>query len=119
MGEALVRTLGIIAVPSIAGNSQPCSGRTGPVVAINGANELINLGGGLGVRFASLFAPVALVSAVSSTTTLVRVRLWNPAHDLLSAIRAAKICPGATSSRKARARALAAIGVALINLAGR
>lgn len=43
---------------------------TGALLAINGANELINLGGGLGVRFASLLAPVAIVSAVSSTTTL-------------------------------------------------
>ena len=31
--------------------------------------KLINLGGGLGVRYASLLAPVALVSAISSTTT--------------------------------------------------
>jgi drug/metabolite transporter (DMT)-like permease len=43
---------------------------TGPLLAVNGANELINLGGGLGVRFASLLAPLVLVSAVSSTTTL-------------------------------------------------
>ena len=43
---------------------------TGPLLAVNGANELINLGGGLGVRFASLLAPVALVSAIASTTTL-------------------------------------------------
>jgi uncharacterized membrane protein len=42
----------------------------GAIVGINAANELINLGGGLGVRFASLLAPVALVSAVASTTTL-------------------------------------------------
>src|SRR6478752_7750323 len=42
----------------------------GAVIGINAANELINLGGGLGVRFASLLAPVALVSAVSATTTL-------------------------------------------------
>jgi drug/metabolite transporter (DMT)-like permease len=42
----------------------------GAVIGVNAANELINLGGGLGVRFASLLAPVALVSAVSSTTTL-------------------------------------------------
>jgi drug/metabolite transporter (DMT)-like permease len=42
----------------------------GAVMGINAANELINLGGGLGVRYASLLAPVALVSAVSSTTTL-------------------------------------------------
>jgi uncharacterized membrane protein len=42
----------------------------GAIIGINAANELVNLGGGLGVRFASLLAPVALVSAVSSTTTL-------------------------------------------------
>jgi len=42
----------------------------GPVMGVNGANELINLGGGLGVRYASLAVPVALVSAVSSTVTL-------------------------------------------------
>jgi uncharacterized membrane protein len=42
----------------------------GAIVGINAANEIINLGGGLAVRFASLLAPVALVSAVSSTTTL-------------------------------------------------
>ena len=33
------------------------------------AIELINLGAGLGVRYAALLAPVALVSAISSTTT--------------------------------------------------
>ena len=43
----------------------------GAMLAINGANELINLAGGLTVRAASLLAPVALVSAVSSTTTLL------------------------------------------------
>ena len=43
---------------------------TGALLGVNGANELINLGGGLGVRFATMLAPVALVSAISSTTTL-------------------------------------------------
>src|SRR5690348_6023818 len=42
----------------------PCA-----VIGVNAANELINLGGGLGVRYASLLAPVALVSAISATTT--------------------------------------------------
>ena len=42
----------------------------GAVMGVNAANELINLGGGLGVRYAALLAPVALVSAISSTTTL-------------------------------------------------
>ena len=39
------------------------------MVGVNAANELINLGGGLGVRYASLLAPVALVSAIAATTT--------------------------------------------------
>lgn len=43
---------------------------TKALLSINGANELINLGGGLGVRFASLLAPIAIVSAIASTTTL-------------------------------------------------
>lgn len=42
----------------------------GAMLGINGANELINLGGSLGVRFALTMAPAALVAAVSSTTTL-------------------------------------------------
>jgi uncharacterized membrane protein len=41
----------------------------GAVIGVNAANEVINLGGGLSVRYASLLAPVALVSAISSTTT--------------------------------------------------
>src|SRR5262249_13081584 len=42
----------------------------GPVIGVNAANELINLGGGLGVRYAMLLAPVAVVSSISATTTL-------------------------------------------------
>jgi drug/metabolite transporter (DMT)-like permease len=42
----------------------------GPVIGVNAANELINLGGGLGVRYAMLLAPVAVVSAIAATTTL-------------------------------------------------
>ena len=42
----------------------------GAVLGVNAANEVINLGGGLAVRYASLLAPVGLVSAISSTTTL-------------------------------------------------
>ncbi len=41
----------------------------GAVLGVNLANELINLGGGLGVRYAMLSAPVAVVSAISATTT--------------------------------------------------
>ena len=39
-------------------------------MGVNAANELINLGGGLGMRFALLLAPLALVQAIASTSTL-------------------------------------------------
>jgi drug/metabolite transporter (DMT)-like permease len=42
----------------------------GPILAIAGANELINLGGILGARYALLFAPLSLVQAIGSTTAL-------------------------------------------------
>lgn len=42
----------------------------GALFGVNGANELVNLGGGLSVRYATMLAPIALVSAVASTTTL-------------------------------------------------
>jgi uncharacterized membrane protein len=43
---------------------------TGALLAINGANEMINIGGGLGGRYALVLAPMSLVQAVGSTTTL-------------------------------------------------
>lgn len=43
---------------------------TRALLAINASNELINLGGGLGSRYALTLAPMSLVQAVSSTTTL-------------------------------------------------
>jgi drug/metabolite transporter (DMT)-like permease len=70
VGEALFGA-GILCVPSAFREFVTLFKRSpGPVIGINAANELINLGGGLAVRFASLLAPVALVSAMSSTTTL-------------------------------------------------
>jgi drug/metabolite transporter (DMT)-like permease len=70
VGEALFG-VGILAVPKYWRQFRTLlKTNTQALLAVNGANELINLGGGLGVRFASLLAPVALVSAISSTTTL-------------------------------------------------
>jgi drug/metabolite transporter (DMT)-like permease len=43
---------------------------TGAVLSVNAVNELINLGGGLGMRYALLLAPLSLVQAIGSTTTL-------------------------------------------------
>jgi uncharacterized membrane protein len=43
---------------------------TAALIGINAANELINLGGGLGARYALTLAPLSLVQAITSTTTL-------------------------------------------------
>jgi drug/metabolite transporter (DMT)-like permease len=43
---------------------------TGALISINASNELINLGGGLGNRYAFVLAPLSLVQAIGSTTTL-------------------------------------------------
>ena len=43
---------------------------TTALLSINASNELINLGGGLGNRYALLFAPLSIVQAIGSTTTL-------------------------------------------------
>jgi uncharacterized membrane protein len=41
----------------------------GAVLGINAANELINLGGGLAARYASLLGPISLVQAIGGTTS--------------------------------------------------
>jgi len=70
VGEALFG-IGILAIPRYWRQfTQLLKKNTTSLLSVNAANELINLGGGLAVRFASLLAPVALVSAISSTTTL-------------------------------------------------
>jgi drug/metabolite transporter (DMT)-like permease len=70
VGEALFGA-GILAIPHYRRQfARLLRTNTGALLSVNAANELINLGAGLGVRFASLFAPVAVVSAISSTTTL-------------------------------------------------
>jgi len=40
----------------------------GAVLSVNGANELINLGGNLIMRYTLLFVPLGIVQAISSTT---------------------------------------------------
>lgn len=69
-GEGLFG-LGIASVPRYRRQFAGLFQRSpGTMLFVNGVNELINLGGALAVRFAALLAPVALVSAVSSTSTV-------------------------------------------------
>ena len=42
----------------------------GPLLTISGVNEILNLAGGLGFRYALLFAPLSIVQAIGATTTL-------------------------------------------------
>jgi uncharacterized membrane protein len=70
VGEAMFGA-GLMAVPAyraeFTGLLRRCPG---PVLSVNAANELINLGGGLGSRYALILAPLSLVQAVGSTTTI-------------------------------------------------
>ena len=90
----------------------------GPVIGINGANELINLGGGLGVRYASLSAPVALVSAVSSTVTLF-VFAFGVVLTLFWPRAAKEDLSLGSLVRKVIAAAFVTAGVVLSDVAGR
>jgi uncharacterized membrane protein len=68
-GEGLFG-IGVLAVPKCRRQFvRLFRSNPGAMLGVNAANELINLGGGLGVRYATLLAPVALVSAISASTT--------------------------------------------------
>jgi drug/metabolite transporter (DMT)-like permease len=69
-GEALFGA-GLIAIPPYRRQFLALLRQNpGAVLSINAVNELINLGGGLATRFALVLAPLSLVQAVGSTTTL-------------------------------------------------
>jgi len=115
VGEALFG-IGILAVPHYLKQfTTLLKTNTKALLTINGVNELINLGGGLGVRFASLLAPVVIVSAVSSTTTLfvfifgiiLTIFLPRLAHEDISR---------ANLLQKGAAAILVAIGVILVQM---
>ncbi|MCL5733783.1 MAG: DMT family transporter [Patescibacteria group bacterium] len=70
VGEAVFGVF-ILAIPSYFRQFiKMLKSNTSAVLGVNGANELINLGGSLGVRYAIILAPLSLVQAISSTTTL-------------------------------------------------
>ena len=87
---------------------------TAAVVAINGANEVINLVGGLGTRYALLLAPLSLVQAIGSTTT-VFVFLFGIALSLFVPTLGREDLSRSGLLRKGAAAVLVALGVALIS----
>ncbi|HEY2069868.1 MAG TPA: DMT family transporter [Rhizomicrobium sp.] len=115
VGEALFG-LAILAIPHYLRQFLALFRKSpGAVIAINGANELINLGGGLGVRYAYLFVPVALVSAISSTTTLF-VFLFGVLLTRFYPKLGREDLSRRNLLQKGAAAVLVAIGVALVDL---
>lgn len=83
------------------------------LLSINGSNELINLGGGLGNRYALMFAPLSLVQAIGSTTTLF-IFAFGVAASLLFPGLSRENLSGRELLQKGIAAVLVAIGVALV-----
>ena len=86
----------------------------GALIAINASNELINLGGGLANRYALIFAPLAIVQAVGSTTTLF-VFLIGVILTLVAPSISRENLSAREFVQKGIAAVLVAIGVALVS----
>jgi uncharacterized membrane protein len=86
---------------------------TAALLSINASNELINLGGGLGNRYALLFAPLSLVQAIGSTTTLF-VFLFGIVLSLFLPRLGRETLSGRELAQKGIAAAFVAAGVTLI-----
>ena len=86
----------------------------GALIAINASNELINLGGGLANRFALIFAPLAVVQTIGSTTTLFVFLI-----GVLLSVVAPSVSRENLSAREFAQKGIAAvlvtIGVALVS----
>ena len=87
---------------------------TGAVISVNAANELINLGGGLGMRYAVLLAPLSLVQAIGSTTALF-VFLFGVLLSLFLPKLGREDLSGKNLLQKAASALLIAVGIYLIN----
>jgi uncharacterized membrane protein len=83
------------------------------LVSINGSNELINIGGGLGNRYALMFAPLSLVQAIGSTTTLF-VFAFGVVLSLVWPKLGRENLSGRNLIQKGIAAVLVALGVALV-----
>ena len=86
---------------------------TAALLSINGSNEFINLGGGLGNRYALMFAPLSIVQAIGSTTTLF-VFAFGVVLSLLWPGLGREDLSGRELVKKGIAAVLVAVGVALV-----
>jgi drug/metabolite transporter (DMT)-like permease len=86
---------------------------TAALLSINASNELINLGGGLGSRYALLFAPLSIVQAIGSTTTLF-VFAFGIVLSVVFPGFGRENLSGRELAQKGMAAVIVAIGVALV-----
>jgi drug/metabolite transporter (DMT)-like permease len=86
-----------------------------PLLAINTANEFINLGGGLGSRYALVLAPLSLVQAIASTTSLF-VFIFGIALSLFFPALGREDLSGRELLKKGLGSVLVGIGVTLVTL---
>ena len=84
------------------------------ILAISGANELINVAGILGARYALLFAPLSLVQAIGSTTSLFVFAIGAAISACYPALGREDLSAG-NLAQKAVAAVLVAAGAILIN----
>jgi uncharacterized membrane protein len=106
--------LGVLSIPRLRRSFwQMVRSNTKAVLGVNGANELINLSGSVIARYALLLAPVVLVQAIVSTTTLF-VFLIGIALALAFPGAGRELISKAALAQKVTAIVLVCIGVALV-----
>jgi hypothetical protein len=87
---------------------------TTALLTINGINELINIGGALGNRYALVLAPLSLVQAIGSTTTLFVFIFGIVLSKLLPSVGRESLSRSELL-QKGGAAVLVAVGVALVS----
>jgi drug/metabolite transporter (DMT)-like permease len=113
VGEAIFGCA-LLAVPSYRKQFMTVlRANTAALLSINGSNELINLGGGLGNRYALMFAPLSIVQAIGSTTTLF-VFAFGVVLSLVSPRLGRENLSGRELVQKGIAAVLVAFGVTLV-----
>jgi len=113
VGEAIFGAA-LLAVPSFRREfGRLLRTNTTALLTINAANELINIGGGLGNRYALVLAPLSLVQAIGSTTTLF-VFLFGIILTLLAPSLGRESLGRRELAQKGSAALLVAVGVAFI-----
>jgi drug/metabolite transporter (DMT)-like permease len=113
-GQALFGTALLLVPAYRTGLAHMMRHNLAALIAINGANELINLGGSLGARYALILAPLSLVQAVSGTTTIF-VFLFGVLLTLVVPSLGREDLSPRNLLQKGASAALVACGVYLIN----